>query len=389
MEQQNVELARHFQNNEGTLYEGESSDFRPTYFGGFEQETNNNSDQSRPYLNALNDVIINADETELIEKLSAVLNVDQFVRYWAIEGLIWHRDSYSGNANNYFLYADPNDGHRFHFLPWGIDTSMYIDRRNNYPRSILARGKLANRLMSTDEGKAKYFQELDSLVHNVWDTEKLLARITDYESVLTPILADEEATFSSAVNDLREWISGRAVEVEEEIADPDLDWDRGLRSSPCRVPAGAIYGSFSTTWDTLSSGQFAVGEASMSISLLADESRMTPLNIVQSGSTAGLNGAGRQSIDIVIDTVDDLRYRLNATFPDTRFFESYWRAGDHFIGNPPFRIRLTTWDRSGEDPVRVNTYELGTGEFSLGSVSSNPNGAISGTFNAMLYALGQ
>jgi len=382
-------LSRHFKDNEGTLYEGESADFRPEYFGGFEQETNNKTDQSRPYLNDLNDVIATSNDVDFIEKLSTVLNMDQFYQFWAVEGLIWHRDSYSGNANNYFLYADPSDNNRFHFLPWGIDTSMKPEIQKNYPRSVLARGKITNRLMAIEDGKARYFEALDSLLDTIWKPDDILTQVDNYEELLSSVIQDNEmASFSVAVDDLRAWISGRRDDIAIDRSEGDPDWNQGLRRSPCRVPSGTIQGTFSTTWDTLDAGKFSVGEASISVELWTEENPTVSPSIIQSGASVGLNSSGQHRINMTVDTANEKRYDLRAIFPNERFFESYWVEGNHPINVPPLRMVLTTWDLSASSPVRLNTSELGSGQLSLSEVSSEPGGIVSGHFEATVYSLG-
>ena len=67
-------------------------------------------------------------------------DLDAFVRFWAVESLVWHRDGYSGNANNFFIYADPSDGGRFHIFPWGADGTFTQDNRPTVPDSPITVG---------------------------------------------------------------------------------------------------------------------------------------------------------------------------------------------------------------------------------------------------------
>lgn len=63
----------------------------------------------------------------------ASVDVDQFIRYWAMEAITQHRDGYSRNITNTYIYND-NDltdatslsesNIAFSFLPWGIDKIM-------------------------------------------------------------------------------------------------------------------------------------------------------------------------------------------------------------------------------------------------------------------------
>ena len=114
-------LARQFAQPGGNLYEGTANDFRPDAIGGFDRETNQ-GDPSRADLDAVL-AALDAADAEVEAALAAVIDLDQFYRFWATEIVVWHRDGYSGNANNFYLYADPARGGRMVFLPWGMGSS--------------------------------------------------------------------------------------------------------------------------------------------------------------------------------------------------------------------------------------------------------------------------
>jgi len=292
-------LSRHFQNSSGTLYEGEAADFRPEFIGRFEQETNIKTEQSRPYLNALSNIATDTKDIDFIEKLSTVINLEQFYRFWAIEGLIWHRDSYSGNTNNYFIYADPSDNNRFHFLPWGIDSSMRPEKRKDHPQSVLAYGKIANRLMSIENGKVEYFNALDKVIDEVWDSNSLLDEIDGYEEkLLSVVTSEEKKLLLESINDLRSWISERENVIAEDRRQGDPDWEEGLRKSPCRIPVGFIRGEFSTTWDTLNTEDFSTGEASIHIEFSASGTTETTSLGDESGVRARLDTSKQVSMTL-------------------------------------------------------------------------------------------
>src|SRR5207244_8583378 len=49
-----------------------------------------------------------------------ILDVDEFLRFMAVNSLIANIDSFFGLGHNYFLYLSPKDN-RFHFIPWDLD----------------------------------------------------------------------------------------------------------------------------------------------------------------------------------------------------------------------------------------------------------------------------
>ena len=56
-------------------------------------------------------------------KVGTYLDVDQFLRFIAVNAFISNWDSYLGGGHNFYLYLDPNDD-RFRFIPWDLDLSM-------------------------------------------------------------------------------------------------------------------------------------------------------------------------------------------------------------------------------------------------------------------------
>ncbi|GDX78192.1 hypothetical protein LBMAG42_00030 [Deltaproteobacteria bacterium] len=60
-------------------------------------------------------------EGDVYGNLDAVLDMDQFLSYWAWKSVIGDDDGYPWNPNDVFLYGDPELGGRFQFSPWGFD----------------------------------------------------------------------------------------------------------------------------------------------------------------------------------------------------------------------------------------------------------------------------
>ena len=56
-------------------------------------------------------------------KIGTYLDVDEFLRFVAVNALISNSDSYLNGMHNFYLYLDPKDD-RFRFIPWDQDLSM-------------------------------------------------------------------------------------------------------------------------------------------------------------------------------------------------------------------------------------------------------------------------
>ena len=184
-------LARAFGNDEGNQYEAQTADFGQWLSQRFEKKTNE-KENDRSDLQALTDALALPDE-QMVNVLPQLLDVDGFIRFWAVETLIGAWDSASGNANNFHIYRNPDDG-RFHFIPWGADTAF----RGQHPlkplTGVLYRNfSLANRLFNIPAYRAQYAAALNDLLATQWDEARLVSRLDEIGQLTGTPAADLES----------------------------------------------------------------------------------------------------------------------------------------------------------------------------------------------------
>lgn len=223
-------VAHHFGDAEGNLYEGTISDFHPDWSGTFEKKLNED-DPERADLEA---VIAAAQvpDDELIAALDAVIDLDEFFRFWALEVIVQHWDGYAGNTNNYWLYES---GGRLHFMPWGVD-QVLLDRNPvqgaGAPTSLYATGILSYRLLQLEEGRTRYEAALRTLLDEVWDEPSLLAEIDRMQLLLTPHISSPQG-FENTLTHVRTFIEGRRDAILTDIEGGLPGWSYGLRDPFC------------------------------------------------------------------------------------------------------------------------------------------------------------
>jgi hypothetical protein len=83
-------LARHFDNDEGNLYEGALSDFRPGWVDVFERKTNRD-DPDRSDIEALVPALT-VDDAVLLDTLEPLVDLPRFFEMWAMDVLLMHGD---------------------------------------------------------------------------------------------------------------------------------------------------------------------------------------------------------------------------------------------------------------------------------------------------------
>jgi spore coat protein CotH len=106
-------LRRVFGNDTGVLWEGYVGDFVGVRTQSIvEKRGGRNQDRSAiPRLTTL----LAAPGPLDVAGVEAIVDLDGFIRMWAIESLMGHWDSYSGNRNNFYLYAHPTTKKLFRF----------------------------------------------------------------------------------------------------------------------------------------------------------------------------------------------------------------------------------------------------------------------------------
>lgn len=236
-------LEINFDSDAGNLYEGTLSDFRDGWTGTIEHK--NNEQTSGADVDQLR-AALEAPDADLIDQVSAVVDLDTFYTYWATEALVGHWDGYSGNTNNFYFYRRPGGG--LAFIPWGADA---LFRHVGTYASVQATGLLNRRLYLTAEGRAAYLDRLAELLAGVWDETALAAEVDRMEALLAPELEGPVlANFETALVETRDYIATKRDLVEAELDAGGVDWDQPLREDFCFDQVGTFDLSIDTTWNS-------------------------------------------------------------------------------------------------------------------------------------------
>lgn len=222
-------LARTFGDDEGNLYEAQTADFGVWLSQRFEKKTNE-KEGDRSDLQAVTDALALPDE-QLMNVLPQLVDVDQFVRFWAVETLLGAWDSASGNANNFYLYRAPDDG-RFRFLPWGADTAFRGEHPLKPGTGVLYRNfSLADRLFELPDYRAQYEEELAGLLETQWSEADLLQQLERIRQLTGTTEADAAS--------VKAFIAGRGAPGD---ADYRMSRRGAIEQALAReVPSGTVY----------------------------------------------------------------------------------------------------------------------------------------------------
>lgn len=116
-------------------------------------------------------------------ELSQILDIDAFLKAYAVEVMLGHWDDYAYNKNNYFLYHNPKTN-RFEFVSYDADNTFGVDWlgkdwgvRPIYTWHLPANGILIENILKVPFYKNRYSIHLKALIDNILVVPKMNARI--------------------------------------------------------------------------------------------------------------------------------------------------------------------------------------------------------------------
>lgn len=351
-------LRAHFGSDTGNLYEGTLSDFRDGWTGTFDKKTN---ELEADWLDIEEMRLALEQEGEaLLSALSPLVNLDQFIKFWALEVLVAHWDGYAGNSNNYFVYDDPESG-LFHFMPWGAD-QLFGDGSGQASVSV-SRSILPNKLISHAPTRSRYVEAMTELLDTVWEDSDVAAEIARMEGLLRPHILDEEMqAFDEGLVRLRAAVNGREAELRSQLG--DLEADPGGDPMPplCFAESGSVSGSFATTFN-------GGGTALMQVVLDG-----APIVYSQESSFVGpTENPGEVVIAVFGDLPDQSRTLLFITLGEDELSPGSI-AFDQAV--------LLTYPPNSDEPSR---FDFASGTLSLTEASTSAGQPVAGSVDLVLW----
>jgi hypothetical protein len=202
-------LRRWFASDAGNLYEEGQQDFLPGKETTFELETNEMAND-RSDLRALIAALGAARPDTLLADLAPALDVEHFLKFTAVEGLVNQWDMYGYTRfypNNFHLYSDPQ--RKFVFLPWGLDMTwkpfhdgaphlpmLGIGHRANDARQVVTAGVVFQRCLASVPCRTRYLAIVREMV-TLMEGAKLDAQAAAYREQVRPHQRMDQRKFHS------------------------------------------------------------------------------------------------------------------------------------------------------------------------------------------------
>jgi hypothetical protein len=372
-------VERHWANDDGNLYEGTLSDFRPEFVNTFELKTNEaTGDRSdlQPIVTAAQQ-----PDNQLVAALDPLIDLDGFYTFWATEVLVRHWDGYASNTNNFYMYHDPTS-QKFHFIPWGTDGALELNPLLGDPEappsSVFATGILTRRLYTNPATQADYVARLEQLLDTIWDEAAILDSIDSMETLIATLASRNNPSFRASVDEVRDAVASRRSEIEGELAGGPPTWTQPLRDPLCLEVLGTLEVGFDTTWGTITRDDvFATGTGTMAATVNGVDAQVTMV-----GSKSGWNpdsAEPRAAVQIAAQLQDGTFYFVFMDIVPNRFTPGT-------IENDLFTVfgGVVHWVPGATSFTIVGIF--GSGTVTLDEASITDGNAVSGSVSTELVA---
>lgn len=202
-------LVRNFGTSQGDLYEATLTDFNKKWLNRWEVKTSS-TDPNKNKLRKIASILEKTPSADLVDALDDYINIDLFIRYWALEVLLDHFDGFTRNSNNLYVYFNPNDNNRAVFIPWGMN--YYFEDEKHNPIKDYITSELPRRLSRNSTVKQRFEAEMEHLINDVWDENKLHQLIDQLQLQVKE--GQDDLSYDYYVQDLKDWITYRPLYVQ-------------------------------------------------------------------------------------------------------------------------------------------------------------------------------
>ena len=141
-------------------------------------------------------LIHKSEDDAFEEKVESYLDVDQFLRFLAVNVLLTNLDSFLGGSQNHYIYLEP-DSNKFQFFPWDMDISFGVFPFNGTPEtrrklSINHPGGkghiLIERVLNIPRYKKTYHDYLDTYLSSIFAEDKMHQQIEKVGEFVRPMV---------------------------------------------------------------------------------------------------------------------------------------------------------------------------------------------------------
>ncbi len=200
-------LDTQFSSDDGNLYKPEDSG--STFVEGmfseedFEKKTNEDDadwTDVQALFAALHDETANTDPAAWRAKLEVLFDVDGFLKYLAVNGIIQNWDTYGRMTHNYYLYNDPETG-KLTWIPWDNNEALQTGKQGgaldlNFANIQAGGWPLIEKLYADSIYKARYDEYLVEVMADAFQSTTTQALYDTYSTLVEPYATTELPGYS-------------------------------------------------------------------------------------------------------------------------------------------------------------------------------------------------
>src|SRR5262249_27491846 len=146
-----------------------------------------------------------------------LLDLDRFITFLVLESITWDWDGYPMKCNNYRIYHDTKTG-KLVFIPSGMD-QMFGDPNGAMLPNF--QGMVAQAVLSTPEGKARYYTRMAEIAADVFLTDKTAKRIDGLVAAIQPAMTslDKNAgrDYPNVAKRFQQAMEQRAASIDKQL----------------------------------------------------------------------------------------------------------------------------------------------------------------------------
>lgn len=224
----------HFSSDDGNLYKPEdgSASFIEGSFNAedFEKKTNEDEEDWSDIValfSALHDESRMSSPGNWRADLESVFNVDLFLKYLAVNGIIQNWDSYGRMPHNFYLYNDP-DSSQLTWIPWDHNETLQEGNMGgalalSFSNIETGGWPLIEKIYADETYKEQYDRYVAEIIENAFNTYTIQTLYETYSFLIGPYATTERDGYSflrdpgefyQAIDELKEHASARATAVE-------------------------------------------------------------------------------------------------------------------------------------------------------------------------------
>lgn len=200
-------LDTQFTSDDGNLYKPEDggANFVEGSFGEeyFEKKTNEDEDDwsdIQALFTALHDDTVSTDPASWRENLESVFDVDGFLKYLAVNGIMQNWDTYGRMTHNYYLYNNPETS-ILTWIPWDNNEALQTGKQGgalalDFANMDANSWPLIEKLYADDVYKARYDALLAEVIGDAFETTATQALYDTYSNLVESYATTERSGYS-------------------------------------------------------------------------------------------------------------------------------------------------------------------------------------------------